>query len=168
LEGDDHDVGIAEQAADTGLGNESGEPVQILEELEFGHRQSRTRIPQEGKSSFLRKPSDTGSSDEIGIFTGQFGQAVGLHQSRGQSIVGEQAHLPAHAAAVTTKPASTGTSRPRDSKMLVTAATLFVSVGTMCGCYWHDEELCRSPTAARPRLDGHEALFLIFAALAGR
>jgi hypothetical protein len=55
LEGDDHGVGIAEEAADAGLGNESREPVQVLEELEFGHRQSMTRIPQEGKSRFLSK-----------------------------------------------------------------------------------------------------------------
>jgi hypothetical protein len=55
LEGDDHGVGIAEQTADAGLGNESGEPVEVVEELEFGHRQSMTRIPQEGKSRFLRK-----------------------------------------------------------------------------------------------------------------
>lgn len=55
MEGDDHGVGIAEQTADAGLGNESGEAVQVLEELEFGHRQSMTRIPHEGKSRFLRK-----------------------------------------------------------------------------------------------------------------
>jgi hypothetical protein len=48
-------VGIAEEAADAGLGNESGEPVQVLEELESCHRQSMTRIHHEGKSSFLRK-----------------------------------------------------------------------------------------------------------------
>jgi len=48
-------VGIAEEAADAGLGNESGEPVQVLEELELCHRQSMTRIRHEGKSSFLRK-----------------------------------------------------------------------------------------------------------------
>lgn len=48
-------MAIAEQTADACLGNESGEPVQVLEELEFGHRQSMTRIPPEGKSCFLRK-----------------------------------------------------------------------------------------------------------------
>jgi hypothetical protein len=58
LEGDDHGVGIAEQTADAGLGNESGEPVQVREELEFGHRQSMTGIPQEEKSRFLRKSRD--------------------------------------------------------------------------------------------------------------
>ena len=50
-------MGIAEEAADAGLGNESGEPVQVLEELESCHRQSMTRIHHEGKSSFLRKSS---------------------------------------------------------------------------------------------------------------
>lgn len=55
MEGDDDRVGIPEDAADMGLGNEAGKPIQILEELEFGHRQSMTRIPQEGKSSLLRK-----------------------------------------------------------------------------------------------------------------
>jgi hypothetical protein len=55
LEGDDDRVGIPEDATDVGLGNEAGEPIQILEELEFGHRQSMTRIPQEGKSGLLRK-----------------------------------------------------------------------------------------------------------------
>jgi hypothetical protein len=48
-------VRIAEEAADVGLGNESGEPVQVLEELECCHRQSMARIPYEGKSCFLRK-----------------------------------------------------------------------------------------------------------------
>jgi hypothetical protein len=55
LQGDDDRVGIPEDAADVGLGNEAREPIQVLEELEFGHRQSMTRIPQEGKSRFLRK-----------------------------------------------------------------------------------------------------------------
>ena len=48
-------MGIAEEAADAGLGNESGEPVQVLEELECCHRQSMARIRHGGKSSFLRK-----------------------------------------------------------------------------------------------------------------
>jgi len=55
LERDDHGAGIPEDAPEAGLGDEAGEAVQVSEELEFGHRQSMTRIPQEEKSSFPRK-----------------------------------------------------------------------------------------------------------------
>jgi hypothetical protein len=48
-------VRITEHAADVGLGSEAGESIQVLEEFEFGHRQSMTRILQEEKSIFLRK-----------------------------------------------------------------------------------------------------------------
>jgi hypothetical protein len=54
-QGDNHRVRVAKESPDPCLGNEAGEPVEVVELLEFGHRQSMTRIPQEEKSVFPRK-----------------------------------------------------------------------------------------------------------------
>jgi hypothetical protein len=55
LEGDDHRLGLAEDAPDLGLGDEAGEAVEVLEVLEFSHRSSMTRIPPEEKSDLSWK-----------------------------------------------------------------------------------------------------------------
>jgi hypothetical protein len=51
-QGDDHRARITKDALNPGLRNEAGEPVKVVELLEFGHRKSITRIPLEGKSVF--------------------------------------------------------------------------------------------------------------------
>jgi hypothetical protein len=50
-----HRPGITEDTPDPGPGNEAGEPVQVLESLDFGQRDSKTRISPEGKSGFPEK-----------------------------------------------------------------------------------------------------------------
>ena len=49
---DNHRSGVAKDAPYPGLRNEAGEPVEVVELLEFGHDKSVTRIPPEGKSVF--------------------------------------------------------------------------------------------------------------------
>ena len=55
LEGDDHHPGVTKDAVDLGQGNAAGEAVQVMEQLEFRHRESVTSFSSEERSHFPRK-----------------------------------------------------------------------------------------------------------------
>jgi hypothetical protein len=55
VEGDDHRQGLTKDTPDGGPRNKAGEAVEIVEEFEFGHRNSMTRIPPRGKGGFPGK-----------------------------------------------------------------------------------------------------------------
>jgi hypothetical protein len=42
LQGDNHGARITEQASDPGQGYKARKPIQVVEQLEFGHRESMT------------------------------------------------------------------------------------------------------------------------------
>jgi hypothetical protein len=55
LQGDNHGVGVTEAAADPGKGHKAGKPIQVVEQLEFGHRERMTGFLHEGKTAFPGK-----------------------------------------------------------------------------------------------------------------
>jgi hypothetical protein len=52
LQGDNHGEGVTEEAPDAGEGYKAGKPIQVVEELEFGHRASMTSFRPKGKTVF--------------------------------------------------------------------------------------------------------------------
>jgi hypothetical protein len=51
-EGDEHGSGLTENAPDARERHEAGEAVEVVQQLELGHRKSMTSFPEEGKRSF--------------------------------------------------------------------------------------------------------------------
>jgi hypothetical protein len=62
LQGDDHGVGIAEDAANPGSGHEAGEAVDVLKSLAFGHPRIVTSSPRRGKATFAGESGEKGAS----------------------------------------------------------------------------------------------------------
>src|SRR5205085_11154552 len=58
LEGDDHRQEITKDDSDPGQGHEAGKAIQVMEKLEFCHRESMTSFSSEGKRSFPRKSGE--------------------------------------------------------------------------------------------------------------
>jgi hypothetical protein len=52
VQGDDNGQVVTEETLDPGEGYKAGKPIQVVEELEFGHRESMTSFLPEGKTAF--------------------------------------------------------------------------------------------------------------------
>ncbi len=75
LEGDDYGQGVAEEAADLGLGDEAGETVDVHEALEFGHRHIVTSLPRSWKADFPGKHREKWTS-ATGIYPHDFTKSL--------------------------------------------------------------------------------------------